>query len=92
MRIALGVCYSIHSLRDEPDLYRALRQIGTFTTIPMILAAGPLVGFFLGRFLDARLRSAPWGLIGGLVVGFLVSVRETIRMIRRAMREPNDGA
>jgi len=56
----------------------------------MLLVAGPLVGFFVGRLLDARWPFAPGGLVGGLLLGFLVSVRETIRMIRSATRDSED--
>lgn len=80
------------SSRDERDLYRTLRQVGIFTAIPMILVAGPLVGFFLGRLLDAQLHSAPWGLVGAILLGLAASVRETIRMIRQAMRESQNGS
>jgi len=82
----------VRSSRDERDLYRTLRRFGVFTTIPMLLAAGPLVGFAIGRFLDERWRLAPWGLVGGLLLGFLASVRETIRLIRRATQDANDGS
>lgn len=79
------------SSRDERDFIRTLRQVGIFTAIPMILVAGPLVGFFLGRVLDAKLHTAPWGLIGAILLGLVASVRETIRMIRDAIRD-NHGS
>lgn len=56
-------------------------------SIPMLLAAGPMVGYFLGQFLDEHWHSAPWGLVSGLVIGLLAAVRETIRLIRRAIQD-----
>lgn len=58
--------------------------------IPMLLVAGPLVGFFVGRFLDRQYHTAPWGLIGAILLGLAASVRETIRAIRQAIRETTD--
>ena len=78
------------SSQDERDPYRLIRQVGILTAIPMIMVAGPLVGFFLGRFLDERLHSAPWGLVGGLLLGVVAAARETIRMIRRAIQDTDD--
>lgn len=75
------------SSRDERGLYRTLRQVGTLTTIPILLAAGPLVGFFVGRFLDRQCQTAPWGLIGAILLGLAASIRETIRLIRQAIHE-----
>lgn len=57
--------------------------------IPMLLVAGPLVGFFVGRFLDRTLQTAPWGLIGAILLGLAASIRETIRTIRQAIRDAN---
>ena len=75
------------SSQDERDLYRLLRQAGVFMSIPMLLAAGPMVGYFLGRFLDEKWSIAPWGLVSGLLIGLLAAVRETIRLIRRAIQD-----
>ena len=58
--------------------------------IPMLLVAGPLVGFFVGRFLDRQFQTAPWGLIGAILLGMAASIRETIRTIRQAIRDAND--
>ena len=75
------------SSRDDRDLYRTLRQVGIFTTIPLLLAAGPLVGFVIGRFLDRQFQTAPWGLIGAILLGLAASIRETIRLIRQAIHD-----
>ena len=88
----IEVGYTVASSRDERDLYRAIRQAGMFMSIPMLLVAGPLVGYFLGRLLDEKVQTAPWGLVGGLMIGLAASVRETIRLIRRAIQDTNDGS
>ena len=80
------------SSRDERDLSRTWRQVGIFTSIPLLLAAGPLVGFVIGRFLDRQFQTPPWGLIGAILLGLAAAIRETIRLIRQAIHENTDAA
>jgi F0F1-type ATP synthase assembly protein I len=51
--------------------------------IPSLLIAAPLVGFFLGRWLDRRFATDPWLTIAGVVLGFAAAGRETFLIIRR---------
>lgn len=57
-------------------------------TIPMMLAVGPLVGYFIGRMLD-RVFSTSWIWVVMALVGFAAGVNETIRVIRIIMRDKN---
>lgn len=68
-----------------------LRQIGLVTTIPMIFAAGPLVGYWIGREIDVRLGSDPWAKVVVSLLGFVASWRQVITVIRREMKE-EDGS
>jgi F0F1-type ATP synthase assembly protein I len=72
---------------------QATRQLALFVTIPTMLLAGPIVGFFLGDFLDAKWGTAPWLMTFFLIIGMLSAVRETILLIRRAAQqdETSDG-
>ncbi len=70
--------------KDKPDLYR---QIALYTTIPFVLAVGPIVGGFIGNKLDKWLNTSPYlmyilGLLG-LVGGGL----EVYNIIKRASKE-----
>jgi len=60
-------------------------------TIPMLLAAGPLVGYFLGHGLDRWLGTDPWFTVIGGILGFAAGVNETIRIIRTIQRDQSDG-
>jgi len=64
------------------------RQLGLLGTIPILLAVGPLVGFFIGRWLDSKLGTEPFLLIVFLIFGFIASGREIYRLIKRAEEEP----
>ena len=73
--------------RDPKDRYSALRSGGLLLAIPTLLIVSPLVGFFVGGFLDRRLHTSPWLGIVGLVLGFAAAGRETYRIYRRYMEE-----
>jgi len=63
-----------------------IRSIGVVTMIPMVLAAGPLVGFLLGYWLDLKLGTDPWGKTMASLAGFVASIRQTIRLIKIAAK------
>lgn len=67
-----------------------VRQIGTVTTIPMILAAGPLVGYWIGQWMDGRFGTEPWGKILVSLLGFVASLKQVITIIRRFIKETEE--
>ena len=73
--------------KDESGLRRA----SMLMTIPTLLLAGPLVGFFLGRLLDGRFKTDPWFQFGGVVLGFVAAVQQIIAIIRRVQAEGEDA-
>ena len=70
----------------EPE-YNALRTAGLLLAIPTLLIVSPLVGFFLGGWLDRRFGTSPWLGIIGLILGFAAAGRETYRIYRRYLAE-----
>ena len=68
--------------KDKNDSLEGLRQFGIVSTLPFVLVAGPLLGFFVGKWVDNRWDTAPYGMIILLILGFVASARETIRMIK----------
>jgi ATP synthase protein I len=72
---------------SSSDKYKQARQLGLLTTIPMILAAAPLVGYFLGRWIDRRFGTEPWFTMIFLVIGLVAGVRETILILRTANKD-----
>jgi F0F1-type ATP synthase assembly protein I len=65
---------------------RYLRLVGTLTMVPFLLVAGPLAGFFIGKFLDSWLKVEflKWVF---LALGFAAGIREVVRLIRRTSRD-----
>ena len=66
---------------------RVVRQIGLVTTIPMILAAGPLVGFWIGQWGDMRFGTDPWGKVFVSLLGFAASVKQVVSIIHRWIKD-----
>ena len=67
-----------------------LRTAGLLLSIPTLLIVSPLVGFFVGSWLDWRLTTAPWLGIAGLAVGFAAAGRETYLIYRRYLAEEEE--
>ena len=67
----------------DESKYSALRSAGMLLAIPTLLIVAPLVGGAIGVWLDRRLKSSPWLLILGLILGFVAAGRETFQIYRR---------
>lgn len=67
-----------------------IRQLGLLGTVPILLVVGPLVGFFIGRWLDDKLGTEPFLLVLFLIFGFIASGREIYRIIKRAEKESEE--
>lgn len=55
--------------------------------IPSLLLVSPLVGFFLGKFVDRWLGTEPAWSIVGIVLGFVAAGREIYFIVRRVQAE-----
>lgn len=64
----------------EPNPWQ---QAGLALTIPMMLLAGPLVGYGMGWLVRRWTGWGGWIEIVFLILGFVAGVRETINIIRR---------
>ena len=71
--------------KDRDD--SALRSAGMLLAIPTLLIVSPLVGFFLGSWLDRRFNTTPWITVVGLILGFVAAGRETYLIYRRYTAE-----
>lgn len=73
--------------KQKADLYRWIKIGGILSFLPFILAAGPLAGYFLGDYLEKSLHLPKYISAICIIIGFLTSVREAIRVIRITLRE-----
>jgi len=66
------------------------RQLGIFTTIPIILAVGPILGYFIGNFLDKKLHTEPYLMIVFILFGFVAAGRGVYNLVKRASEESKE--
>ena len=73
---------------DKEGRFGPVRNIGIGLMIPTLVAGCIIAGCWLGDKLDEWLKSSPWGLLAGLVLGMAAAVRETIQILKKT--EKND--
>jgi len=77
-------------MENKDKFYSNLRQAGIYTIIPIILAVGPIIGYFMGNFLDKKLHTAPYLMILFIIFGFIASGKEVYSLAKRAMQEMDE--
>lgn len=60
-----------------------LGQIGAYATIPFVLALFPLMGGWIGSYLDKWLDTAPYLMYLFILLGFIAGCREVYRIMKK---------
>jgi F0F1-type ATP synthase assembly protein I len=72
--------------KKRDDKYSSYRQIGILTTIPILMMVAPLLGLWIGRFLDKKLGTTDlWWIF--LILGFIAAGKGVYDLIKRASQE-----
>lgn len=72
--------------KRKSDLYRWIKIGGLLSFLPFVLVAGPMAGYVLGSYLEKRFSLPPYVSIVLITIGFLASLKESIRIVRIALR------
>ena len=75
------------SKSDEDEKYSRIRRASLLTAIPLVLAIAPVIGFFMGDFLDDRLGTEPYLMIVFVVLGFIAGAREVHKLVKKAYED-----
>jgi len=67
------------------EVYNWIKVGGLLSLIPFVLVAGPLMGYVAFDYLHKRFGVPPYVSYLLITVGFVASVRETIRIIKIAL-------
>lgn len=70
-------------MNNPEDKQNRARQIGVYITIPFVLAVPPILGWFIGNWLDQILKTGPYLMYLFLVLGFVAGFRELYRIIKK---------
>jgi len=68
------------------EIYNWIKVGSLLSLIPFVLVAGPLMGYVAFDYLHKRFGIPPYVSYLFITVGFAASVRETIRIIKIALR------
>jgi ATP synthase protein I len=60
-----------------------MKQIGVFMTIPFVLAFPPMLGWWIGSWLDEKLDTHPYLMYVFIILGFIAGFRELYRIVKR---------
>ncbi len=72
-------------MNQKPDdKYSAYRQVGILTTIPILMAVGPILGYYIGDFLDRKLDTAPYLMVIFIFFGFAAAGKGVYNLIKKA--------
>lgn len=72
--------------KRKTDLYKWIKIGGLLSFLPFVLAAGPIAGFFLGSWLEKKFSLPAYVSIVFITIGFAASLRETIRIVKLALK------
>ena len=73
---------------EKPDnRQKGFRQIALATTIPLIMVAGPAVGYFIGNYLDHLFGTSGIMMLIFLLLGVAAGGMETVRLIKEIIKE-----
>jgi len=75
---------------SDKERLKGYRQIAMATTIPLIMLAGPAVGYFLGSFLDGLLGTSNVLMVVFLLLGVAAGGVEAYRIIKEIIRESDN--
>ena len=70
----------------KQEIYKWIKIGGLLSFIPFILIAGPMAGYLAGDWLAKRFGLPQFTAVLLSGIGFIGSVRETIRVIRIALK------
>ncbi|MFA5165159.1 MAG: AtpZ/AtpI family protein [Candidatus Omnitrophota bacterium] len=77
--------------KKKAEFYRLTKVWGLLTFVPVVLAAGPLAGYFLGEYLEKKIGFAPYLSLIFMGFGFYTSVREIIKILKIINKDDRDS-
>lgn len=79
-------------MTDKPGIYKRIKVAGALMFIPLVLGAGPLGGYILGKYLQDTFSLPRFILPTLVMLGTIGAISETVRVIRFLIKtEEKDG-
>lgn len=80
-----------HSTDPERGERKEAKLIGLVMTMPFALSLPPIVGWYLGTWIDKHWGTAPYAMWTLLVLGFVAGARECYRIIKKYADDDGEG-
>jgi len=77
--------------KNKAELYKIARIWGLVSFIPVVLAAGPIAGYFFGEYLEKKFGFAPYISMFLVAIGFIAGAREVVRILK-LIRKSDKGS
>jgi ATP synthase protein I len=71
------------SAEKKDDKLSLYGQLSLLVAIPFLLAAGPLIGFFIGKYLDEWLGTGPYLMYVFIIMGFVAAGKEVYSLVKK---------
>ena len=68
---------------DDDKKRKAFQMMGTYATMPFILAVPPIMGWLIGSWLDKYFETTPVLMYAFLILGFAAGIREFYRIVKK---------
>jgi MFS family permease len=72
--------------RDPEQRGKLIRDIGTYTIIPIMMVVGPILGWWIGRQIETQWGGYPWPSVGGALFGLVAAVRQIFLILTQKGR------
>ena len=70
-------------LRQQEEAGRRARDIGAYTIIPMMMFAGPAIGYLVGLGAERLFGAKPWLSLAGMLWGLFAAFRQIYLLLKR---------
>jgi len=71
---------------SKRELYKWIKISGILSFIPVILITGTLAGYFIGEYLEKKLKTGSFILAVCIILGIAASIAEVVRIVRLALK------
>lgn len=70
-------------MHEEDEERKRLQLIGIYMTIPFVLAVPPIMGWWIGTWIDKKLETSPFFMFILIGLGIAAGIREFYRILKK---------
>jgi ATP synthase protein I len=70
-------------MNEEERNRKSLQLVASYAMLPFVLGVPPIIGWYIGSWLDGYFGIAPYSVYTLLVLGLVAGIRELCRVIKK---------